>query len=80
MIYSRAYNVFITDKLYFSSLNNIKYRHPDADDAYLESIKQKATMLLDKTSHVNRIFYYNFLSGARAEEYAQKLLALQKDA
>ncbi|MDE6397817.1 MAG: sulfatase-like hydrolase/transferase, partial [Clostridiales bacterium] len=76
IIYSRAYNLFITDKLYFSSLNNIKYRSADADNAYIDTVKEKALTLLDKTSHVNRIFYYDFLSGENGREYNEKLLAL----
>ena len=76
IIYSRAYNLFITDKLYFSSLNNIKYRSADADKAYIDTVKEKALTLLDKTSHVNRIFYYDFLSGENESEYYEKLRAL----
>ncbi|MCI8459073.1 MAG: sulfatase-like hydrolase/transferase [Clostridia bacterium] len=76
IIYSRAYNVFITDKLYFSSLSNIKYKSPDLTDADMESTKTRALTLLDKTSHVNRIFYYDYLSGEKAEEYYAKLIEL----
>ncbi len=76
IIYSRAYDVFITDKLFFSSLNNIKYRSPDVTDEYINTVKQKALTLLDKTSHVNRIFYYDFLSGEREKTFFAKLKAL----
>lgn len=76
IIYSRAYDVFITDKLFFSSLNNIKYRAPDVTDEYINTIKQKALVLLDKTSHVNRIFYYDFLSGEREKTFYNKLKEL----
>ena len=76
ILYSRAYNLFITDKLYFSSLNNIRYRSPDVDESYLAAVKDKALDLLDKTSHVNRIFYYDYLSNDRADEFYAKTKAL----
>lgn len=76
IIYSRAYNKFITDKLFFSSINNIKYKSPDADEEYIKTVEEKAKVLLDKTSHVNRIFYYDFLSGDRAETYYARLKEL----
>lgn len=78
VIYSRAYNKFITDKLYFSSLNNITWQASDVTDAYIAEVKQKALSLLDKTSRVNQIFYYNFLSGARADTYYARLRALNE--
>ena len=77
-IYSRAYNVFITDKLFFASLNNIKYQSDDVTDEYIELVRKKATELLDKTSRVNQIFYYNFLSDERANTYYTKLHELNK--
>lgn len=80
IIYSRAYNVFITDKIFFSSLDNIKYKSADVDDDYIEWVKGKALTLLEKTSHVNRIFYYDFLRGDNADEYAEKLRALNESA
>ncbi len=73
ILYSRAYDVFVTDKMFFTSLKNVRYRSADADDAYIAKITQSALTLLDKTSHVNRIFYYDFLSGQRAETYYAKL-------
>lgn len=76
IIYSRAYNVFITDKLFFSSLNNIKYSEPDVTQSYIDEITEKAKVLLDKTGHVNRIFYYDFLRGDNATKYYQKLREL----
>ena len=78
IIYSRAYNVFITDKLFFASLNNIKYQSDDVTDEYIELVRKKATELLDKTSRVNQIFYYNFLSDERANTYYTKLHELNK--
>lgn len=77
IIYSRAYNVFITDKLYFTSINNIKFATPDVNDEYISTITEKALTLLDKTSHVNRIFYYDFLSGDRADTFYAKLKSMQ---
>ncbi len=77
ILYSRAYNVFITDKIYFTSINNIRWQDASVDETYIEEvIRPKAVELLTKTSLVNRIFYYDFLSGDRAQTYYSKLTEL----
>lgn len=76
VLYSRAYDVFITDKVYFTSLNNIRYKSSDADEVYMNQTEETAKHLLDKVSHINRIFYYDYLSGDKATEYYSKLRTL----
>ena len=76
VLYSRAYDIFLTDRVYFPSLNNIRYRSPDADEAYMQTIKENALALLDKVSHTNRIFYYDYLSDEKATEYYGRLKEL----
>ncbi len=76
MLYSRSYNNFITDKLFFTSINNIRYKTPDATQADVDKAEKDALALLEKTSYVNKIFYHDFLSGSRAQTYYQKLKEL----
>ena len=76
VLYSRAYDIFLTDKVYFSSLNQIRYKHADADAAYMQTVEQNARKLVDKISHTNRIFYYNYLSGEKGKQYYDNLRAL----
>lgn len=73
IIYSRAYDVFVTDKLFFSSLNNIKFQTADTTPEYINTIKSKAVTLLTKTSHVNRIFYTDYLSGNNATDFYNRM-------
>lgn len=75
ILYSRAYQKFLTDKIFFNSLNNIIYQAADADEEYLEYISSAATTLLDKISHVNRIFAADFFSGANGDEFYNRLKA-----
>jgi phosphoglycerol transferase MdoB-like AlkP superfamily enzyme len=35
ILYSRAYDVFLTDKMYFTTLHNVLWQAEDADSAYL---------------------------------------------
>ncbi len=72
ILYSRAYDKFITDKIYFNSLSSVIYKAPDVD---LEQIKKSATLLLDKISHVNRLFAADYFKGANEYEF----YALLKD-
>ncbi|MDE6029033.1 MAG: sulfatase-like hydrolase/transferase [Clostridiales bacterium] len=69
ILYSRAYDKFLTDKIYFNSLSNIIYQADDVDDAYLADIEQRATVLLDKISHLNRIFAADYFKGSRKNEF-----------
>ncbi len=75
VLYSRAYDKFVTDKIYFNTLNNIIYKSDDVDDAYIEEIADKCLTLLDKISHVNRLFADNFFSG-REDDYFARLKAI----
>ena len=75
IIYSRAYNEFVADKIYFSSLNNIRFICEDVagDEEYLNDIEKRALEILVKTSMINKIYYYDFLSGARADDFYARL-------
>ena len=62
ILYSRAYDIFLTDKIYFSSLNNILYKHETVDDQYINSIEEKALTILEKIEYINQIFYQDYFS------------------
>lgn len=76
VLYSRAYDRFITDKMYFNSLSRITYRAADADDDYIKDVETKCLTLLDKISHVNRLFAGNYFAGGNAEIYYERLKEL----
>ena len=73
VLYSRAYDVFMTDKIYFSTLNNIKYISPEVDKTYYDGIEQRSIRLLEKISFVNRIFAGDFFRGAKEERFIMKM-------
>lgn len=56
LLYSRAYDVFFTDQIYFTSLDHIVWASPQADESYRAEIEQRAVTLMDKISYVNRMF------------------------
>ncbi|MFR5062264.1 MAG: LTA synthase family protein [Christensenellales bacterium] len=76
ILYSRAYDVFMTDKIYFTTLNNIKYAAPEVDEAYMNEIEDRALILLDKISHVNKMFASDFFRGDRLEKFNSKMLEI----
>ncbi|MCM1367540.1 MAG: sulfatase-like hydrolase/transferase [Roseburia sp.] len=78
VLYSRAYDKFLTDKIYFNSMSNINYKAADADDAYIEEIRRKALVLLDKISHVNRLFASDYFNG-REEEFYSRLREVNRE-
>ena len=76
ILYSRAYDVFMTDKIYFTTLNNIKYAAPEADRAYMSDIEDRALILLDKISHVNKMFASDFFREERLAKFNSKMLEI----
>lgn len=74
ILYSRAYNVFITDKIYFNNLNRIIWADKSCDETYMEGLIDRAYALTDKMTACNRIFYSNyFAKEGKSEMYAEKL-------
>ncbi|MCI9460160.1 MAG: sulfatase-like hydrolase/transferase [Clostridia bacterium] len=72
VLYSRAYDKFITDKLYFNSINHIVYKADDVTDEYIKDVEQKALVLLDKISHTNRLFACDFFK-TRKDDFNARL-------
>ncbi len=78
VLYSRAYDMFITDSIYFVSLNNIKYIRKDVShndpalsyanlldydwEDHITQVEQECKILLEKLSVCNRIFYNDYFA------------------
>lgn len=73
LLYSRAYDVFMTDQIFFNSLDNIVWKSPKADAAYLAEIEQRAVTLLEKVSHVNRLFAADFFRGEHLIRFEENM-------
>lgn len=69
ILYSRAYDQFLNDKVYFNSMSSITYRAPDVTAEYLKTVEKTAMVLLDKISHINRIFAIDYFADNRAKEF-----------
>ncbi|MCH5153636.1 MAG: sulfatase-like hydrolase/transferase [Clostridiales bacterium] len=67
ILYSRAYDRFLTDKVFFNSLSNVLYKAADVDSDYIKEIEERATVLLNKISHVNRIFAADYFKKNKNE-------------
>ncbi len=71
VLYSRAYDKFVTDKLYFNTINSLIYKAADADAEYVKDVETRALALLDKISVVNQIFASDFFDGREEIFYAR---------
>ena len=78
ILYSRAYDKFMTDKVYFNTLNRLIYLAPGTDDGYIDTVERTATKLLDKISHVNRIFAYDYFKGDKTAEFNTRLQTINE--
>jgi len=56
VMYSRAYDMFITDNMYFVSLNNIKYIRNDGASLVNDPANKYADLsTYDKEDHINNV-------------------------
>ena len=78
VLYSRAYDMFITDSIYFVSLNNIKYIRQNVtendvalsyadlldydQEEHINQVEKECKILLEKLSVCNRIFYNDYFA------------------
>lgn len=76
LLYSRAYDVFFTDQIYFTSLDNIVWASPEADEDYRAEIEQRAVTLIEKISHVNRLFAADLFQGAALARFEENMRSI----
>ncbi|BCN28891.1 LTA synthase family protein [Anaeromicropila herbilytica] len=62
IIYSRAYNIFITDKYIGYSLNNLRYKAAKANQKTKADFEKRALKHLGKLERIDKIFYSNYFS------------------
>jgi len=60
ILYSKAFDVFISDGLYFSNINNILYKDSKINSDHIKEIENKCLALLKKIYYTNHIFYYDY--------------------
>ena len=76
VLYSRAYDVFLTDKLYFNTLDSITFRTDDATDEYIEDVEKRCLILMEKVSYINRIFASDMFRGKDLQLFKDNMRAL----
>ena len=76
ILYSRAYDKFITDKIVFVSINNPVYAAPDVDEVYMADIEQRARKIMTKTENVMNIFRHDFFAGEAGERFNRSMREL----
>lgn len=77
ILYSRAYNVFLDDKVYFTYINNPYYV---TDEEHLEIAEERAIELYTKLSYCDRIFHNDFFGIEKSyyEKYVSYVKELNK--
>lgn len=74
ILYSKAFDVFIADGLYFSNINNLIFRRADVTDAYVKEVEQEGLILLKKIYYINNIFELDhFDSSENYTKYINKI-------
>ncbi len=73
ILYSRAYDVFMTDKMYFTSMQHITWKDGTADEAYISQVAARAEKLMKKYGYVNRMFAGDYFRGERLQEFEENM-------
>ena len=74
VLYSKAFDIFMADGLYFSNINNLLFRRNDVSDEYINEVEQECLVLLKKIYYMNNIFELNhFNDSANYELYKNKI-------
>ena len=60
IIFSRAYGIFVTDKLICYSIKNILYKSEDYSEEYLDDFIARAKIHLEKLEYLDKIFYNDY--------------------
>lgn len=60
ILYSRAYDIFLTDEVYFSNFKNIYYQTENVDNNYMDMLENKALIVLEKLDYITSIFAYDY--------------------
>ncbi len=67
IVYSRSYDVFFNDKIYFKNINNIEFFNKDYFETdqqlqdYIElDLYPRTAQLVDKIKHMDQIYYFNY--------------------
>ena len=60
IIYSRAYGIFVTDKLVCYSVNNLLYKCEDFTEQDKEDFIIRAEKHLHKKQYIDKIYYCNY--------------------
>ena len=60
VLYSKGFDVFIAEGLYFSNINNPLFKRDDVTSENIEEIEKKALTLLKKIYYMNNIFESNY--------------------
>ena len=60
VIFSRAYGIFITDKLICYGANDLIYKSEDYTKQDYDSFLERAELLLEKQTYLDKIYYNNY--------------------
>lgn len=74
VLYSKAFDIFIADGMYYRNINNILYKRDDISQADIDEAEAKSLELLKKIYYTNNIFEKNyFKSTANNTKYIEKI-------
>lgn len=64
ILYSKAFDIFIADGLYYRNINNILFKRKDITNDDIEEAEAKSLEILKKVYYTNNIFEYDYFKNA----------------
>jgi hypothetical protein len=77
VLYSRAYDIFVSDGIVGRSVNNLLFRDESVTEEMFETYRATAIELVDKIKHCDYIFLQDYFDEkGKLELYHQKMHAI----
>ena len=77
VLYSRAYDIFVSDGIVGRSVNNLLFRDDSVTDEMLETYKATGVELVEKIKHCDYIFLQDYFDGkGKLDLFHQKMHAI----
>ncbi len=74
VLYSRAYNFFMTDGIVGRSIEGLLYRHPEVTDSQHEEYEKQAVKLVEKIQYCDELFQQDYFANENhMKTYIEKI-------
>lgn len=80
VLYSKAFDIFIADGLFYSNINNILFKKEDYSSQYIKEIEEKSKILLKKIFYTNNMFQKDYFKiSNNYDKYITQMISINNN-